>query len=279
MFWTSFYQAHFIFCSVIICVFGLIIGSFLNVIIIRYPIMLMRSWKTECLNFLKLPTEILPPTFNLMIPGSRCQTCQQNLKPWQNIPLLSFLFLRGRCAYCQKRISLTYPVIELMSAFTTSLAFLHFGFTLPAIAVCIFSWGLLVLSGIDWQTQILPDTITLSFLWLGLLTNLNHWFVSIENAILGAIIGYLFLWIIAHLYQQFRGRQGMGHGDFKMLAMLGAWVGLTNLLNIILIATILSLIINVVLIIINKVSRDHPLPFGPSLAFAGWLTLFFVPWR
>lgn len=259
----------------LIAILGLVVGSFLNVVIVRYPEMLRRHWRKDCLEFLEQPAEPEKTAFNLIIPRSQCPHCQHTLAIWHNIPLLSYCWLRGRCAYCQHSLSLLYPIVELLCALTTVAVFLHFGLTLQGIAACLLTWGLIALAGIDWRIQILPDTLTLSLLWLGLLFNLLHLFAPLSAAVCGAVVGYVFLWVIMQLFKWIRKKQGMGHGDFKMMAMFGAWLGVLPLLNIILVAVLISLMVNLILLGLKKISYNHPLPFGPSLAIGGWLTLVY----
>ncbi len=264
---------------ILVGLIGLVFGSFLNVVIVRYPHMLMREWRSECLELLELEPESKPsafnPTFNLIIPRSQCPHCKHRLAIWHNIPLLSYALLRGRCAYCQKKISWLYPLVELITAVTTLFIFFQFGLSFQTIFLCIFTWGLIILAMIDWRNKILPDTITLSLLWIGLIVNIKNTFVTLELAVLGAVVGYLFLWIVTHIFKLIRKKQGMGHGDFKMMAMLGAWLGVFPLLNILIISVFISLTVTLILLAFKKIHRDQPLPFGPYLALAGWLTLMF----
>lgn len=252
---------------------GLIIGSFLNVVIVRYPQMLMREWRTECLEFLKLPPEPSGPSFNLLWPRSHCPHCQHRLSLLHNIPVISFVWLRGRCAYCRQSISWQYPIVETITALATALVFAKFGWSYSTLGFWILSWGLIILAGIDWQIKILPDTITLSLLWLGLIFNLIFKWTPIELAIIGAILGYLVLWTLTAVFKLVRKKQGMGHGDFKMLAMFGAWLGVAPLINILLLAVLLSLFVNLILLALKKIRHDQPLPFGPYLAIGGWITV------
>ncbi|MCH9744751.1 MAG: A24 family peptidase, partial [Gammaproteobacteria bacterium] len=212
-------------------------------------------------------------SFNLLYPGSHCPQCDTPIKVWHNVPLFSYLFLRGKCAHCKKIISPQYPIIELVTAAVTLIVLYRFGFSWQALAALILSWGLVTLSGIDIKEKILPDSMTMPLLWLGLLLSLFHLFVPPFLAIIGASVGYLLLWGAAKLYAIIRRREGMGHGDFKMLALLGAWLGVGSILNILIIASVLGLIFAVILIFNKRATLQQPLPFGPFLAIAGWLTL------
>ncbi len=272
-----FLQSHWIF-SLILCAFlGLIIGSFLNVVIVRYPSMLLRSWRAECHELLKLPPEPPQPQFNLMFPESHCPHCQHPLRFWHNIPLLSYLLLLGRCGFCKQIISVQYPLVELISTLASMAVFIQFGWSYSTVFLLIMSWGLIVLGAIDWKTQILPDHITLTLLWLGLLVNTHNMFTPITQAIYATVGGYVFLWVFANLFKLIRKKQGMGHGDFKMLAMLGAWLGPLSMIEALVLAVLSSLAVNLTLLLFNKIHKDQTLPFGPWLAFGGWLLLLFGP--
>lgn len=261
---------------VIAGLFGLLIGSFLSVVISRLPIMLKRSWEAECREFLNQPAE-KTSAFNLAIPRSHCPNCKSLITWWQNIPVFSYLFLRGRCANCRTRIPHFYPVLELCTAILTIWVVAHFGINWQMACALIFTYGLIAMACIDWRTQLLPDELTIGFLWIGLLISLHAIFVSSETAILGAFIGYAALWLIANLYKLIRKHDGMGYGDFKLLAMLGAWLGTVALLNILLISTVIGLIIGVIYLVTKKISSKQALPFGPYLAIGGWLTLMYGP--
>lgn len=258
-------------------VIGLIFGSFFNVVISRYPVMLYQNWQEECNEFLKIETRTQKEKFNLVTPRSRCPQCHIQLKAWQNIPLISYIFLRGRCANCQKPISLIYPTVEALTAILTLLVFWKFGLSYKTIPAIIFTWGLIVLSFIDIKEQILPDTITLPLLWLGLILNGFHIFASAQSAILGAAIAYSLLWIIAKSFKILRHKDGMGHGDFKLFACLCAWLGVGALLNILMVSVITSLLISIILLALRKMTKEQPIPFGPFLALGGWATFMFGP--
>lgn len=253
---------------------GLIIGSFLNVVIVRYPKMFMHAWRAACLEHLSQPApEAL--SLSLASPASHCPTCHKRLRWWHNIPLLSYIFLRGRCAFCQKHIPIVYCAIELLTAFLTAAAVAHFGLTLQAIYALLFIWILIPLTMIDYKTTFLPDTLTLPLLWLGLIVNISHHFTSLSSAVLGAVMGYSLLWVVAYAFKAIRKKEGIGHGDFKLLAALGAWFGLTLVPLMLLIAVFSCLIISIISLLRQKITRDTLIPFGPFLGLAGMLALFY----
>ncbi len=258
---------------------GLIVGSFLNVVIYRLPIMLKAGWKSECQAFLAeeagqpLPDSNATPVFNLNTPRSRCPHCNHAISAWENIPLISYLFLRGRCHKCKTPISLRYPAIELFTAILTLVCAWHFGVNATAGFAILLSWALVALAFIDLDEQYLPDSITLPFLWLGLLLNTQNLFTDLESAVIGAAAGYLVLWSVYMLFKKLTGKEGMGFGDFKLLAMLGAWLGWQMLPAIILLSSIVGATIGILLIASNRHQRGIPIPFGPFLAAAGWIAL------
>lgn len=257
-------------------ILGLIVGSFLNVVIYRLPVMMEREWRCQCAELLEqpLPEEVSRP-FNLVTPPSRCQQCQHPIKPWENIPLFSYLWQRGRCTACQTHISLRYPIIELSCALLSMIVAWQLGFGWSLLSVLFLTWALLALSMIDVDHQLLPDSMTLPLLWLGLLLNLwpETRFVPIEEAILGAVFGYLSLWSVYWLFKLTTGKEGMGYGDFKLLAMFGAWLGWQALPMIILMSSLVGAIIGITLIVVQGRDRNQPIPFGPYLACAGWISL------
>lgn len=255
---------------------GLIIGSFLNVVIYRLPLMLQQQWQSQCELFLKLKTatELKPPHFNLFLPKSHCPHCQKTLTIWQNIPLISYLLLKGTCFHCKKKISLRYPLVEFTSAVLAVFVSYHFGFSIYTIAALCFSWILLTLFFIDVEHQLLPDQLTLMGLWLGLAFNAGQLFSTTQDAIFGTIAGYLTLWLVATTFKYIRRKEGMGHGDFKLLAMLGAWVGWQLLPLIILLSSLSGVITGLLLITFKKHQPNLPFAFGPHLAIAGWVALF-----
>ena len=250
------------------------VGSFLNVIIYRLPIMLQRGWKQECQEFLELPiSEQSPETFNLALPGSHCPACNAEIKAWQNVPILSYLLLKGKCAYCQTSISIRYPLVEALTGVLSIIAAYQLGGQIETLFALILTWTLIALSGIDFDHQLLPDNITLPTLWLGLLLSLFNIFTDSVSSITGAIAGYLFLWTIYHIFKMLTGKEGMGYGDFKLLALFGAWLGWQYLPLIILLSSLVGAIIGTALIIFGQRDKNIPIPFGPYLAIAGWIAL------
>jgi leader peptidase (prepilin peptidase)/N-methyltransferase len=263
-------------------IIGLIIGSFLNVIIYRLPLLLEKSWEAECADFLakqQKDSTILPKTqptkktFDLAYPRSHCPTCKTNLPFWQNIPLLSYLFLRGKCAFCRSSIPLRYPLVEVLGALTAMFAGLEFGASLECLFICLFGWLLITISFIDIETQLIPDILSQTVLWLGLLISCFEIFTNSHDAILGAILGYSILWGIHALFQLIRKKVGMGSGDFKLLAATSAWLGWQLLPFIILTSSVLGLVMGLFLIGSKKITKETPIPFAPFIAFAAWIAI------
>jgi len=251
---------------------GLIAGSFLNVVIHRLPKMLARQWEAQCRELSGAPAETPPtPAFNLMTPRSRCPHCGHAISALENIPIVSFLWLRGRCSACRQPIGWRYPMVEALAAVAAAVAAWQTGFGLPAMALIVFGWALIGLAAIDLDHQLLPDSITLPLLWSGLLLNINGLFVPLASAVAGAVIGYLALWLLFHAYRLLTGKEGMGHGDFKLLAAIGAWLGWQALPLVILLASLVGAVVGLALILLAR--RDHrvPIPFGPFLCGAGWI--------
>ncbi|WP_037586057.1 prepilin peptidase [Stenoxybacter acetivorans] len=251
--------------------FGLMAGSFLNVVIYRLPIMLERSWQREARQVLDIENTEAETPFNLSIPRSACPKCRAPVKAWQNIPVISFLLLRGRCANCHTPISWRYPLVELITAAAFATVVWRFGWTPTAWFGLALTAALIALFFIDADTQLLPDSITLPLLWLGLLFNLFFSFVSLQQAVLGAAAGYLSLWLLFQAFKLITGKEGMGFGDFKLLAALGAWLGVSALPLIILMAALVGIAASIAL----KIGRGQPMAFGPALAFAGWIIFLF----
>ncbi len=251
---------------------GLIVGSFLNVVIHRLPIIMEQGWRRECA---AMDDAVIAPaaTFNLAVPNSRCPHCGHAISVRDNIPVLSYLLLRGRCRNCQTAISLRYPLVEILTALLTVVALLHFGPGWQGALAVLLTWSLIALSCIDFDTQLLPDSITLPMLWLGLLLSLFGIFTDSKSSIIGAAVGYLSLWSIYHLFRLLTGKEGMGYGDFKLFAMLGAWLGWQSLPLIILLSSAVGAVIGVGLILLRGRDRNIPIPFGPYLAIAGWIAL------
>lgn len=252
---------------------GLMVGSFLNVVIHRLPKMMEREWQAQCaeLSGKSIP-ESLP--YNLVVPRSACPHCQHAIGALENIPVISYLLLRGRCKGCGARISARYPIVETVSGLLSAYAAWHFGFGLAAGAALIMVWALIALTFIDFDTQLLPDAITLPLLWLGLLLNINATFTSLSNAVIGAAVGYLVLWSVYWLFKLVTGKEGMGYGDFKLLAAIGAWLGWTMLPLTILLSSLVGAVVGIALIVIAKQGRNIPIPFGPYLAGGGLIALF-----
>jgi leader peptidase (prepilin peptidase) / N-methyltransferase len=261
---------------ILAAVVGLCIGSFLNVVIHRLPRMLEQGWRTQCA---ELSGETSQPTarYNLLVPRSQCPACGHRIGALENIPVISYLFLRGHCLACNAPISARYPIVELMTAALTVAAMVRFGVTPAGIAASVFLWTLVALTFIDFDTQLLPDNLTLPLLWAGLLANLAGAVpsVTLRDAVIGAIAGYLLLWLIYWAFKLIRGKEGMGYGDFKLLAALGAWLGWQMLPLIVLLSSVVGAAIGISLVVFK--GRDHqlPLPFGPYLAIAGAIALFF----
>ncbi|MCP5427320.1 MAG: prepilin peptidase [Chromatiaceae bacterium] len=258
-----------IFCTLI----GLSVGSFLNVVAHRLPVMLDRDWKSQCRELLEIKEEAEQPAFNLSHPPSRCPKCERPIRIRENIPVISFLLLRGRCAGCSEPISLRYPMVEGFTGLLSLTVAWHFGVSWEAAAALSLTWALIALSLIDFDHQILPDSIVLPMLWLGLLLSLFGIFVDAEAAIVGAVAGYLSLWSVFQLFKLITGKQGMGYGDFKLLALFGAWLGWQSLFQIILISSVVGAVVGLMLILFMGRDRSIPIPFGPYLATAGWISL------
>ncbi|OPA97776.1 prepilin peptidase [Pseudomonas fluorescens] len=254
-------------------VLGLIVGSFLNVLTWRLPKMLEREWRAQAHEVLGLPAEPTGPTYNLMHPNSCCPQCDHSIRPWENIPLFSYLFLRGRCAHCKAPISARYPLTELACALVSALVAWQFGFAWQAGAVMLLSWGLLAMSLIDADHQLLPDVLVLPLLWLGLIVNGFGWLTTLSDALWGAVIGYMSLWSVFWLFKLVTGKDGMGHGDFKLLALLGAWGGWQILPMTLLMSSLVGVFVGLILMRLRRAQASTPMPFGPYLAIAGWIAL------
>ncbi|MAC99782.1 MULTISPECIES: A24 family peptidase [Pseudomonas] len=253
---------------------GLIIGSFLNVVILRVPRMLEIEWQQQAREILEPDREHEPPaTYNLILPHSHCPKCKTEIKPWQNIPVISYLLLRGRCGNCKEPISLRYPAIELLTAGLSMLVAWQMGFGLATAGMLVLTWALICLSMIDADTQLLPDIIVLPLLWLGLILNNFGVYTDLNTALWGAVAGYLSLWSVYWLFKLVTGKEGMGYGDFKLLAMLGAWGGWQVLPLTILLSSLVGAILGIIILKARGASNSTPLPFGPYLAIAGWIAL------
>ncbi|MBD8871516.1 A24 family peptidase [Rhodanobacter sp. DHB23] len=252
-------------------VLGLLVGSFLNVVILRLPERMAAEWRREARDVLELEAtdEALPP--GIVREPSHCPHCKHPLSAADNIPLFGWLLLGGRCRYCKTGISIQYPLVELLSGVLSAIVVWKLGPTWPALAGLVLTWTLVALSGIDFRTQLLPDQLTLPLLWLGLLLALKATFVATSGAIVGAVIGYLSLWSVYWLFKLLTGKEGMGHGDFKLLAALGAWMGPMALLPIVLLSSLVGAIVGGGLIALRRHESGAPMPFGPFIAMAGWV--------
>jgi leader peptidase (prepilin peptidase)/N-methyltransferase len=254
---------------------GLCVGSFLNVVIHRVPRMLEQQWHAQCAE-LSGGAPVDAPRYNLLLPRSHCPSCSRPIRLIENVPVVSWLALRGKCAGCGARISARYPIVEVLGGIAAVAAAVRFGFTVQGLAAAGLLWALLALTFIDFDTQLLPDNITLPLLWAGLIVNLSGLFVPIGSAVIGAVAGYLSLWAVYWLFKLLRNKEGMGYGDFKLLAAIGAWLGWQPLLGVALLSSLVGALIGIGLIMFK--GRDHniPLAFGPYLAIAGAIALF---WR
>lgn len=252
-------------------IFGLLLGSFLNVVIYRLPLILEDGWKREAKSILGQEIDEETPPFSLAYPPSHCPVCKTPIKPWSNIPIISFLIQKGKCVQCHTPISWQYPLVELLTAILFLLVYLRFGWNWSALFGVAFVGLIIPMIFIDAKHQILPDTLTFSLLWLGLIANTHHTFTMLSDAVWGAILGYMVLWVIYQLFKMITGKEGMGFGDFKLLAALGAWFGVMALPVIALLASVTGL----VFAILMKIGKSQPMPFGPYLAIAGWVMLMF----
>ena len=260
-------------------ILGLLVGSFLNVVIYRVPEGLNRSWKLQAKQMLDLPLDQGEgERFNILMPPSHCPSCKAAIKPWQNIPILSYVLLKGQCKHCQTAISLRYPLVELLTGLVFAVCAWKFGATWTALATMVFSAYLIAMIFIDADTQLLPDQLTLPLMWGGIVFHLAAYLLQADwgittlvDSLLGAIVGYMSLWSIFQLFKLVTGKEGMGYGDFKLLAALGAWLGISVLPIII----IMSALVGLVFALIMKVAKNQPMPFGPYLAISGWIVLIF----
>jgi len=257
-------------------VIGLCVGSFLNVVIHRLPKMMERGWAAQCAELAGREPEP-QPRYDLVAPRSACPSCGHAISALENVPVVSWLALRGRCKACGTRISVRYPIVELAAGVVALAAIWKFGATWTGLAACAFLWTLIALAFIDADTQLLPDDLTLPLLWGGLVANLFGLFVPLASAVIGAVAGYLALWTIYWLFKLIRGKEGMGYGDFKLLAALGAWLGWPMLPQIVLVSSVLGAIGGIAAMALQGRDRAAPLPFGPWLAGAGAVALFFGP--
>lgn len=270
-------------------VFAATIGSFLNVVIHRFPVMMKREWQQECNQYLQeyhvdvvkqigieklnKPIDTYPEKYNLMVPGSACPKCKTAIKPWHNLPIVGWLMLRGKCVACDAPISSRYPIIELVTGLLVATIAWHFGPSWQFVFAAILTFVLIALTGIDLDEMLLPDQMTLPLLWLGLLINLNHTFTTPTDAVIGAAAGYLSLWSVFWLFKLLTGKEGMGYGDFKLLAVFGAWLGWQMLPLVILLSSLVGALVGITLIVLKRNQLVNPIPFGPYIAAAGWIAL------
>ena len=252
---------------------GLLIGSFLNVVVYRLPVMMRCEWQAQAKEILLLPADTSTSAFNLLLPNSQCPHCSNEIKPWENIPVISYLLLRGKCSSCKAPISMRYPLVELACGLLSAFIAWHFGFTWQAGAMLLLTWGLLAMSLIDVDHQLLPDSLVLPLLWLGLIANSFGLFTNLEDALWGAIAGYLSLWSVYWLFKLVTGKEGMGYGDFKLLAMLGAWGGWQVLPLTILLSSLVGAVLGLIMLRLRNAETSTPIPFCPYLAIAGWIAL------
>lgn len=270
---VEFMASHVLAFVLFTLVIGLLIGSFLNVLIYRLPKMMQNEWETQAREILELPEQTKSEPFNLFLPNSSCPHCGHEIRPWENIPVFSWLFLRGKCSGCSNPISKRYPLVELACGLLSAFIAWHFGFTWQGGAMLLLTWGLLAMSMIDVDHQLLPDALVLPLLWLGLGLNALGLFSSLEDALWGAMAGYLSLWSVYWGFKLLTGKEGMGHGDFKLLAMLGAWGGWQVLPLTILLSSLVGAVIGIATLRLRNAETSTPIPFGPYLAIAGWIAL------
>jgi leader peptidase (prepilin peptidase)/N-methyltransferase len=270
--------------TLVCALLGLVVGSFLNVVIHRLPQMLDREWDAQAADFLqqkgsadaaaKLRSTGGTVRYNLVTPRSTCPRCGHRIRAWENIPILSYLFLRARCSACKAPISIRYPIVEALSGILSGYIGWRFGLTLATLGALFLMWSLIALTVIDIDTQFLPDDITLPLIWLGLLVNLNGTFVPLQSAVIGTVAGYLSLWAVYWLFKLATGKEGMGYGDFKLLAAIGAWLGWKMLPVVILLSSLVGAVVGIGLIVFARHGRNTPIPFGPYIAAAGSIALF-----
>tara|TARA_R110001606_G_scaffold399310_1_gene584804 strand:+ start:135118 stop:135939 length:822 start_codon:yes stop_codon:yes gene_type:complete len=255
-----------------VSILGLLVGSFLNVVIYRLPIMMESDWKAQC-DELNNQTSEITTAFTLSVPRSRCPHCNHAITAIENVPVISYLFLGGKCKQCKIAISKRYPLIEALTGLLSGIVAWHFGFDWACLGALLLTWSLITLTFIDIDHQLLPDSITLPLLWLGIVFNLFTVYTDLPSSVIGAIAGYMSLWLVFHGFKLVTGKEGMGYGDFKLLAALGAWFGWLILPSIILLSSLVGAIVGVSLIIFRQHQRNIPIPFGPYLAAAGWIAL------
>ena len=259
-----------------ILLFGLCAGSFLNVVAYRLPLMMEREWQLECHEFLELNKPKINDklaTLNLSTPASACPNCNHQLRFWENIPVISYLFLLGKCSSCRQGISIQYPCVELITGILSLLVAFRFGVTAQTVAALFFTWTLVALTLIDVKKQLLPDSITLPLLWSGIFLSFFNVYTDLASSVIGAMAGYLILWLVYQLFKLATGKEGMGFGDFKLLAALGAWLGYSFLPQVILVSSVIGTIAGISMLLTGKTRQQQAIPFGPYLAIAGWIAL------
>ena len=259
---------------VVTCVvLGLCCGSFLNVVIHRMPRIMENRWRAECAELADQPSAAAPERYNLVVPRSACPACGHRITALENIPLLSYAALRGKCSACRARISPRYPLVEMLTGILSGYIAWRMGFTVAMAGALVFTWAIIALSFIDLDTYYLPDDITLPLLWAGLVLNIGGTYTDLTSAVIGAAAGYTSLWLIFWVFKLTTGKEGMGYGDFKLLAAIGAWLGWKMLPMVILLSSFVGAIVGVLLIVVARRGRNVPIPFGPYLALAGWIAL------
>lgn len=270
----SLLQTQPLFLQAMCLLFGLVVGSFLNVVIHRLPKMMEREWHASCLD---LQGQQAPeqPKYNLLVPRSTCPQCGHKITAMENIPVISYLCLRGRCKGCQARISPRYPLVELLTGLLSMGVAMQYGYSMLTLFALVFVFALVALTFIDFDTQLLPDDITLPLLWLGLALNIKYGFTDLTSAVIGAMAGYLVLWAVYWLFKLVTGKEGMGYGDFKLLAAIGAWFGWQLLPAVILLSSVVGSVIGIGLILLKGKTRQTAIPFGPFLALGGIAALFY----
>lgn len=263
------------FFLIVVGFFSLLVGSFLNAAIYRIPIMLQHGWREECEELIGgdsyTTKEEMNKKFNLFVPRSQCPSCGHMITALENIPVISYLFLRGKCSSCKTHISIQYPIIEISTALLSVFIAWKIGFSWQVLAALVFTWTLITLALIDAKTMLLPDNLTLPLMWLGIAVNYNELFVNLQSSVLGAMIGYMSLWTLFQVFRLVTGKEGMGYGDFKILAAIGAWGGWQILPFTIFVASLLGAVIGILMMTIQKKKESQPIPFGPWLALAGFI--------
>ncbi|MCW8886591.1 MAG: A24 family peptidase [Motiliproteus sp.] len=263
--------------TILALLLGLMVGSFLNVVIYRLPEMMSREWNLQCKELLEVesntPEVDLPEKFNLAVPASTCPKCGHKIRAYENIPVLSYLFLKGRCSSCKTSISIRYPLVELVTGLLSAYVIYSMGLSIASASIVLMTWVLITLTMIDYDHQLLPDNLTLPLLWLGLILNSQGLFTDLQSALWGAVFGYLSLWSVYWAFKLLTGKEGMGFGDFKLLAALGAWMGWQLLPLIVILSSVVGAIIGIAMILFKGREQGQPMPFGPFLAIAGWIAM------